>query len=50
MSIGYGDLRFMPDPLSSQERHERRQAVRELMLNTPFIGGLGVFFERYDPR
>ncbi len=49
MSIDYGSLRFMPEPLPDQQQHQRRQAVRHLMLNTPFIGGLGVVFERYEP-
>ena len=49
MSIGYGNLRFMAEPLSDQQQHEHRQAVRDLMLNTPFIGGLGIAFERYEP-
>jgi uncharacterized protein (TIGR00369 family) len=46
-------LRFMAEPLtvplSSQEQQKRRQAVRDLMLTTPFIGGLGIVFERYEP-
>lgn len=39
----------MSDPLTAQEQHKRRQAVRELMPRTPFIGGLGIVFERYEP-
>lgn len=35
--------------LPSPEQHRRRQAVRDLMLSTPFIGGLGIVFERYEP-
>ena len=31
----------MAEPLTSQEQHQRRQAVRDLVLTTPFIGGLG---------
>src|SRR5208283_3165753 len=38
----------LTEPLSSQEQHKRRQAVRDLMLNTPFIGRLGIAFERYE--
>jgi uncharacterized protein (TIGR00369 family) len=53
MSIEYGNLRSMAEPLttplSSQEQQKRRQAVRDLMLTTPFIGGLGIVFERYEP-
>ncbi len=39
----------MPEPLTDQQQHERRQAVRDLMLSTPFIGGLGIVFERFQP-
>ncbi|HYQ37009.1 MAG TPA: PaaI family thioesterase [Mycobacterium sp.] len=39
----------MPEPLTDQQQNERRQAVRDLMLTTPFIGGLGIVFERYQP-
>ncbi len=49
MSIDYGNLRFMPEPLTTQQQHQHRQAVRDLMLTTPFIGGLGIVFERYEP-
>ncbi|MBY0442236.1 MAG: PaaI family thioesterase [Mycobacteriaceae bacterium] len=35
--------------LTDQQQHERRQAVRDLMLQTPYIAGLGVVFERYEP-
>jgi uncharacterized protein (TIGR00369 family) len=49
MSIDYCSLRLMPAPLTDQQQHERRQAVRDLMLTTPFIGGLGIVFERYQP-
>jgi uncharacterized protein (TIGR00369 family) len=53
MSIEYGNLRSMAEPLtaplSSQEQQKRRQAVRDLMSTTPFIGGLGIVFERYEP-
>jgi uncharacterized protein (TIGR00369 family) len=49
MSIDYCSLRLMPEPVTEQQQHERRQAVRDLMLTTPFIGGLGIVFERYQP-
>jgi uncharacterized protein (TIGR00369 family) len=49
MSIDYGNLRFMAEPLTAQQQRERRRAVRDLMLTTPFIGGLGIVFERYEP-
>ncbi len=39
----------MAEPLTEQEQQKRREAVRDLMLNTPFIGGLGIVFERYEP-
>jgi uncharacterized protein (TIGR00369 family) len=48
MSIDYGNLRFMAQPLTAQQQRERRRAVRDLMLTTPFIGGLGIVFERYE--
>ncbi|MEB3981982.1 PaaI family thioesterase [Mycobacterium sp. 663a-19] len=37
------------EPLSPEQQRQRRRAVREVMLTTPFIGGLGIVFERYDP-
>jgi len=39
----------MAEPLTDTEQYQRRQAVRDLMLSTPFIGGLGIVFERYQP-
>ena len=36
-------------PLSPEEQQKRRQAVRDLMPTTTFIGGLGIVFERYEP-
>jgi uncharacterized protein (TIGR00369 family) len=36
-------------PLSEQEQQRRRMAVRDLMPRTPFIGGLGLEFDRYEP-
>ena len=44
MSIDYCSLRLMPEPLTDQQQNERRQAVRDLMLTTPFIGGLGIVY------
>ena len=49
MSIDYCTLRLMPEPLTDQQQHARRQAVGDLMLTTLFIGGLGIVFERYQP-
>ncbi|OBA77727.1 thioesterase [Mycobacterium sp. 1164966.3] len=39
----------MSEPLTAEQQHRRRQAVRDLMTTTPFIGGLGIVFERYEP-
>jgi uncharacterized protein (TIGR00369 family) len=39
----------MTEPLSDEEQHRRRQAVREFMPTTPFIAGLGLTIERYEP-
>ena len=36
-------------PLSEQEQKSRRAGVRDLMGRTPFLSGLGVVFERYEP-
>ncbi len=36
-------------PLTQDEQRRRRLAVRDLMPKTPFIGGLGIVIERYDP-
>ncbi|HVA74630.1 MAG TPA: PaaI family thioesterase [Acidimicrobiales bacterium] len=39
----------MPEPLSQEQQQERRLAVREIMPKTPFLAGLGIVFERYEP-
>ncbi len=40
----------MPDePLTTEQQQRRRQAIRELMPATPFIAGLGLVIERYEP-
>ena len=39
----------MPDPLSDEQQQKRRLAIRELMPKTPFLAGLGIVFERYEP-
>lgn len=49
VSIASGTLAPMAEPLTDEEQHTRRQAVRDLMTNTPFIGGLSILFERYEP-
>jgi uncharacterized protein (TIGR00369 family) len=38
-----------PEPLSPDEQARRRQAIRDLMPGTPFLAGLGVEFDRYEP-
>ena len=35
--------------LSDDEQRARRQAVAEMMPKTPFLKGLGIVFERYEP-
>ncbi len=35
--------------LSEEQQHARRQAVAELMPTTPYLAGLGIVIERYDP-
>lgn len=35
--------------LTEAEQQRRRQAVADLMPSTPFMGGLGIVFERYEP-
>jgi uncharacterized protein (TIGR00369 family) len=37
------------EPLTPEEQQRRRLAVRDLMPTTPFIGGLGMRFDRYEP-
>jgi uncharacterized protein (TIGR00369 family) len=41
----------MPErqPLTDDEQQRRRKAIPELMPTTPFIGWLGLVFERYEP-
>ena len=41
----------MPDrePLTDEQQQRRRDAIAELMPKTPFIGSLGLVFERYEP-
>jgi uncharacterized protein (TIGR00369 family) len=36
-------------PLTAEEQARRRQAIRDLMPTTPFISGLGLVFDRYEP-
>lgn len=37
------------EPLSDEQQHKRRLAVRDIMPKTPFLAGLGIVFERYEP-
>jgi uncharacterized protein (TIGR00369 family) len=39
----------MAEPLTEEQQHKRRQAVRDTMPTTPFMGWLGIVFERYEP-
>lgn len=36
-------------PLDDDEQQRRRHAVRDLMPSTPYLAGLGVVFDRYEP-
>ena len=35
--------------LSEEEQQKRRKAVADLMPTTPFLAGLGIVFDRYEP-
>jgi uncharacterized protein (TIGR00369 family) len=35
--------------LTEEQQQRRRAAIAELMPTTPFLGGLGIVFERYEP-
>ena len=35
--------------LSEEEQQRRRAAIRDIMPTTPFLSGLGVVFDRYEP-
>jgi uncharacterized protein (TIGR00369 family) len=37
------------EQLSEEEQQRRRQAVAEIMPATPFMGSLGLVFDRYEP-
>lgn len=39
----------MSEPLSEDEQQRRRHAVRDMMPTTPYLAGLGVVFDRYQP-
>lgn len=44
-----GERKSAADGLSDEEQARRRAAVAELMPTTPFLAGLGIRFERYEP-
>jgi uncharacterized protein (TIGR00369 family) len=35
-------------PLSEEEQERRRLAIKDIMPKTPFIGGIGLVFDRYE--
>jgi uncharacterized protein (TIGR00369 family) len=35
--------------LSEEQQQRRRAAIRDLMPTTPFLSGLGIVFDRYEP-
>ena len=37
------------EPLTEEQQQRRRQAVADLMPTTPFLAGLGIRIERYEP-
>ena len=37
------------EPLSDEEQHRRRQAIREIFTKTPFMSALGIVFDQYEP-
>jgi uncharacterized protein (TIGR00369 family) len=39
----------MAESLTDDQQHRRRQAVAEILPTTPFLKGLGIVFERYEP-
>lgn len=39
----------MPESLAEEQQRRRRLAIRDLMPKTPFLAGLGIVFERYEP-
>jgi uncharacterized protein (TIGR00369 family) len=39
----------MAEPLTDEQQRKHREAIRDLMPTTPFMGGLGIVFERYEP-
>jgi acyl-coenzyme A thioesterase PaaI-like protein len=39
----------LPWSLTDSQQHRRRKAVAEVLPTTPFLKGLGIVFERYEP-
>ena len=39
----------MAERLTEEEQNARRQAVPNVMRSTPFISGMGLVFDRYEP-
>ena len=39
----------MTESLTDEQQHRRRQAVVERMPSTPYMGWLGIVFERFEP-
>jgi uncharacterized protein (TIGR00369 family) len=37
------------EELTDEQQRERRRAIAEIMPKTPFLAGLGVRFDRYEP-
>ena len=38
-----------PPEMDEAEQQRRRQSIAKMMPKTPFIGGLGIVFDRYEP-
>lgn len=47
--VRFATVTAVSEPLSPEQQERRRQAVRELMPQTPFLSHLGIVFERYEP-
>jgi uncharacterized protein (TIGR00369 family) len=37
------------ESLTGEQQRQRRQAIRELFPSTPFMGWMGIVFDRYEP-
>ncbi len=38
-----------PEPLTEEQQQQRRQAIPEVMPAAPFMGWMGLVFDRYEP-